>query len=87
MTRTLRRTTDGSRDAGTEPETGTGMETNAETSAETERETGPDVTGPYAGYDRYGRFDHYYWRCEACGTETTDASIREGCPRCADRGT
>ena len=44
------------------------------------------VTGPHAGYDRYGRVDHYYWRCERCGLESTAARLREGCPRCRVRG-
>lgn len=41
----------------------------------------PAVSGPHAGYDRYGRFDYRYWRCEACGLETTQ-DISDGCPRC-----
>lgn len=43
------------------------------------------VTGPHAGDDRDGRFDHYYWRCERCGLESTAARLREGCPRCRPR--
>jgi len=42
----------------------------------------PAVSGPHAGYDRYGRFDYRYWRCEACGFETTQ-DISDGCPRCS----
>ncbi|WP_276257827.1 hypothetical protein [Haloglomus litoreum] len=42
----------------------------------------PAVSGPHAGHDRYGRFDYRYWRCEACGLETTQ-DISDGCPRCA----
>lgn len=41
-----------------------------------------EVTGPHAGYDRYGRLDHYYYRCDRCGLESTDAGLRAGCPRC-----
>ncbi|MFC6941593.1 hypothetical protein ACFQE8_16725 [Salinirubellus sp. GCM10025818] len=44
----------------------------------------PHVTGPHAGYDRYGRFDHYYYRCERCGLESTDPALVRGCPRCGD---
>jgi hypothetical protein len=44
-----------------------------------------NVTGPHAGYDRYGRFDHLYWRCERCGLESTSAALRDGCPRCEPR--
>ncbi|MWG36000.1 hypothetical protein [Halomarina oriensis] len=42
------------------------------------------VTGPHAGYDRYGHLDHYYYRCERCGLESTDATLVEGCPRCRE---
>ena len=46
------------------------------------------ITGPHAGYDRFGRLDHVYWRCERCGLESTDGSLRDGCWRCTDaRGT
>ena len=40
------------------------------------------ITGPYVGFNAYGNFDHYYWRCEECGLETTDESIRSGCFGC-----
>ena len=40
------------------------------------------ITGPHHGYDRDGRLDHRYWRCEQCGLETTDPHLREGCFRC-----
>jgi hypothetical protein len=43
-----------------------------------------EVTGPHAGFDRYGRFDHYYYRCERCGLESTDPALVRGCPRCRD---
>lgn len=42
------------------------------------------TTGPHAALDQYGRLDHYYWLCESCGFESTDAEMRLGCPRCAD---
>ncbi|MFC5969951.1 hypothetical protein ACFPYI_01270 [Halomarina salina] len=42
----------------------------------------PRITGPHAGYDRYGRLDHYFYRCERCGLESTDASLADGCWRC-----
>lgn len=42
----------------------------------------PAVTGPHAAADRYGRLDHYYFRCERCGLETNDAALRAGCWRC-----
>lgn len=50
------------------------------------RERPPPVTGPHAGYDRYGRLDHYYYRCERCGLESTDAALADGCWRCAEGG-
>ncbi|MFC6836060.1 hypothetical protein [Halomarina ordinaria] len=48
----------------------------------TDRERRPAVSGPHPGYDRYGRLDHYYWRCERCGLEATDAALERRCPRC-----
>jgi hypothetical protein len=42
------------------------------------------VTGPHAGLDRYGRFDHRYYRCERCGLESTDPALLRGCPSCRD---
>jgi rubrerythrin len=47
--------------------------------------TDPEVSGPHPGYDRYGRLDHYYYRCERCGHETTNPDLRRGCPRCRVR--
>jgi hypothetical protein len=44
------------------------------------------VTGPHAGYDRHGHLDHYFWRCERCGLETTDRALTSGCWRCEDDG-
>ncbi|MFC7177510.1 hypothetical protein [Halosegnis marinus] len=29
------------------------------------------MSGPHPALDRYGRLDHYYWRCSECGLETT----------------
>lgn len=43
------------------------------------------ITGPHAAQDAQGDVYHYY-RCEACGVETTDASIRSGCFRCGGDG-
>lgn len=60
------------------------IRTHGPTDDDTTRPDDPSVTGPHAGYDRYGRFDHYYWRCERCGHETTDAGVRHGCPNCGD---
>jgi hypothetical protein len=47
-----------------------------------ERSPRPSITGPHAGYDRYGRLDHYYYRCERCGLEATDPALAKGCWRC-----
>ena len=49
-------------------------------------ERSPPVTGPHAGYDRYGRLDHYYYRCERCGLESTDSTLADGCWRCTEEG-
>ncbi|MFD1512372.1 hypothetical protein [Halomarina rubra] len=49
-----------------------------------ERPPPRSVTGPHPGYDRYGRLDHYYYRCERCGLESTDAALTERCWRCDD---
>lgn len=43
------------------------------------------ISGPHAAHDASGELYHY-WRCEACGVETTDASIRDGCFRCGSEG-
>jgi rubrerythrin len=40
------------------------------------------ITGPFPGYDRYGRLDHYYYRCACCGLEAVGSTMRRGCPRC-----
>ncbi|WP_433632633.1 hypothetical protein [Halomicrococcus sp. NG-SE-24] len=37
------------------------------------------VTGPHVGHDKHGHFDHRYWRCEHCGTETTDKDALAHC--------
>jgi len=39
------------------------------------------IAGPFAGYDQYGRFDHYYYRCEDCGAESTREEDLESCCR------
>ena len=49
-------------------------------------DAGASVTGPHHGYDRDGRLDHRYWRCERCGLETTDPRLRDGCFRCGADG-
>ena len=60
--------------------------TNARSAAHTGAGDGARVTGPHHGYDRDGRLDHRYWRCERCGLETTDPRIRKGCFRCGAGG-
>ncbi|WP_433633421.1 hypothetical protein [Halomicrococcus sp. NG-SE-24] len=40
---------------------------------------GPRVTGPHVGQDTYRNIDHRYWRCEHCGTETTDKDMLKDC--------
>ncbi|WP_433631267.1 SWIM zinc finger family protein [Halomicrococcus sp. NG-SE-24] len=40
---------------------------------------GPRITGPHVGQDKYGNVDHRYWRCEHCGTETTDKRALDAC--------
>ena len=60
------------------------MHTSPEGDRSAESDRDPAVTGPHAGFDCYGRFDHYYYRCERCGLESTDASITRGCPECHD---
>ncbi|WP_433630993.1 hypothetical protein [Halomicrococcus sp. NG-SE-24] len=37
------------------------------------------VIGPHVGHDKHGHFDHRYWRCEHCGTETTDKRALDAC--------
>lgn len=37
------------------------------------------VTGPHVGHDKHGHFDHRFWRCECCGTETTDKCALDNC--------
>jgi hypothetical protein len=46
---------------------------------------GRAVTGPHPGDDRYGRYDHRFYRCERCGVESTAPDLCGGCPRCDDR--
>lgn len=41
------------------------------------------VTGPHPGFDADGALDHWYYRCERCGLESTDECMqRDGCFRC-----
>ena len=39
------------------------------------------ISGPHEAQNAYGEIYHF-WRCERCGVETTDESIRFGCFRC-----
>jgi len=39
------------------------------------------VTGPHPKIDESGQ-RHHVWRCELCGTESTDRRLREGCWNC-----
>jgi transposase len=50
----------------------------------TDSERVGSVTGPHTGYDKYGRLDHYYWRCERCGFEATASELAHGCWRCGE---
>ena len=43
-----------------------------------ENDDGPRVPGPHIGFDKYGRADHRYWRCEECGRESTDKHVLGG---------
>lgn len=44
------------------------------------------ITGPHDAHDARGNF-YTYWRCERCGMETTDSSVRRnGCFRCGGDG-
>lgn len=47
-----------------------------------ERTELPTITGPHPGYDPDGALDHWYFRCEGCGLESTDERLCEGCWRC-----
>jgi hypothetical protein len=60
------------------------MHTRPQRGCSARADSDPDVTGPHAGFDRYGRFDHYYYRCERCGLESTDPALSRGCWRCHD---
>ncbi len=60
------------------------MQTSPEGARSAPADREPTVTGPHAGFDRYGRFDHLYYRCERCGLESTDPALARGCPRCRD---
>ena len=37
------------------------------------------ITGPHPGEDKYGRIDHYYYRCERCGVESVDKQDLRWC--------
>jgi len=37
------------------------------------------IAGPFTGYDQYGRPDHVYYRCTACGAESTQKRHLYGC--------
>ena len=51
----------------------------------TEVKTDGSITGPHTATDAADNTYHY-WRCEACGVETTDTSIRSRCFRCDGEG-
>ena len=51
-------------------------------SADSADDADAPVTGPHDGYDRRGRPDYRYWRCERCGLESVDPRLRRGCFRC-----
>lgn len=46
---------------------------------------GETITGPHLAADAAGK-TYEFFRCEACGVETTDGSIRTGCFRCDAEG-
>lgn len=48
-----------------------------EESSENDNET--RVIGPFVGHDKYGHFDHHYWRREHCRAETTDKRALANC--------
>ena len=51
-----------------------------------ERIGAEEISGPHDAHDLQGHF-YAYFRCEACGLETTDSSIRrDGCFRCGGDG-
>lgn len=39
------------------------------------------IAGPFAGYDQYGRFDHHYWLCTDCGTDSVSREDLDECCR------
>jgi hypothetical protein len=55
--------------------------TPAQESAGTTDEPEDRITGPHPGVDKYGRFDHYYWRCTDCGAESVREADLESCCR------
>ena len=55
--------------------------TPAQESAGTTDDSETRITGPFAGYDQYGRLDHYYYRCARCGAESVRETDLEACCR------
>lgn len=56
------------------------------TSTSSSQSSSPDyISGPYDGEFRLGIVDHQYWRCEACGLESTN-DLSDGCPECGGDG-
>jgi rubrerythrin len=79
---------DADADTDTDSDTDAKPNSESESTGEMNRDRSHDrqvdtITGPHTGRDRYGRVDHYFWRCVNCGLETTDPDVRDGCPRCA----
>lgn len=53
----------------------------AKTATETAENDTSGVTGPHVATDATG--DSYqFWRCENCGTESTDSRLSDGCWEC-----
>lgn len=55
------------------------MKTNELPAQESAGTTEDRLTGPHPGEDKYGRIDHYYWRCERCGAESVDKNDLRWC--------
>ena len=53
--------------------------TPAQESAGTTDESETRITGPHPGVDKYGRIDHYFYRCERCGAESVDKDNLRWC--------
>lgn len=49
-----------------------------------ERPADPCVTGPHEIPDQDGK-SQLVWKCELCGTVSTDPAIVQGCWNCDDR--